>query len=465
MKKIVIMPGGFHPFHAGHKALYDAAVAAFPSADVYVAATADTSTRPFPFEVKQKLAKLAGIPAHRFIQVKSPFRANEITQHYDPDTTQLIFVRSEKDRDEQPKPGGVKKDGTASYLQPYKRNGLQPMSRYAYMAYLPVVQFGNGMTSATEIRAKWPTMTPEQKKALVNSLYPQTEGNDKLADVTIKLIDAGMGSVQENLQGPAFGSGAGALNPGTPMPNGPDKEVEEATLVNDPDEGHQIRPDGGFGTWTEATLVSSLARDLAGILELLKGKNYTGADYKLYDKHSTVQAKLAALAKYQKFMDKQGRRPIARGREIDLGENSDYLDEVNWKKALATGALAGAAALGSMSPAQARVSIGPDGQMTPSFAQQMQQTPNVKPSDDTSSSAELPGKDLPSAEKVNRDGSNIIVTYNGNDYTAVMLDKDGPQPRLGPGTIQIKIPMAMMGIRGLGNYIGKVHGNKIYITK
>ena len=86
------MPGGFHPFHAGHKALYDAAVAAFPSADVYVAATADTNTRPFPFEVKQKLARLAGIPAHRFIQVKSPFSAQEITQMYDPDEGRLIIL-------------------------------------------------------------------------------------------------------------------------------------------------------------------------------------------------------------------------------------------------------------------------------------------------------------------------------------------------------------------------------------
>ncbi len=152
MKKLVIIPGGFHPFHAGHMALYNAARAEFPSAEVYVAATADTSTRKFPFEIKEKLARLSGIPAHRFIQVKNPFRAEEITQHFDPNETQLIFVRSEKDRNQEPQAGGVKKDGSSSYLQPYKRNGLQPMSQHGYMAYLPVVQFGPGMTSATEIR-------------------------------------------------------------------------------------------------------------------------------------------------------------------------------------------------------------------------------------------------------------------------------------------------------------------------
>lgn len=53
------MAGGFHPWHGGHTALYQSALNAFPDADVYVAATNDTSTRPFPFAIKEKLAKLA----------------------------------------------------------------------------------------------------------------------------------------------------------------------------------------------------------------------------------------------------------------------------------------------------------------------------------------------------------------------------------------------------------------------
>ena len=121
MKKLVIMPGGFHPWHAGHTALYNSAETVFPSADVVVAATADTSTRPFPFKLKKTLAQAAGVPANKFIQVKSPFRAEEITQLYDPTETQLIFVRSAKDMDQAPRPGGVKKNGEPSYLQPYKR--------------------------------------------------------------------------------------------------------------------------------------------------------------------------------------------------------------------------------------------------------------------------------------------------------------------------------------------------------
>ena len=105
MQQVVIMPGGFHPFHAGHAALYNEARRAFPGADVYVAATNDTSTRPFPFAVKEKLAKLAGVEPGHFVQVKSPFRAEEITKKFDPETDQLIFVRSEKDENKPPQAG------------------------------------------------------------------------------------------------------------------------------------------------------------------------------------------------------------------------------------------------------------------------------------------------------------------------------------------------------------------------
>lgn len=302
MKKLVIIPGGFHPFHAGHKALYDAARDAFPTADIYIAATADTSSRPFPFELKKKLARIAGVAGHRFIQVKSPFKAEEITQHYDPNQTALIFVRSEKDRDQQPLPGGTKKDGSLSYLQPYRRNGLRPMTQHGYMAYLPTVQFGPGMTSATEIRAKWPQSDPVQKKKLVQQLYPDTVQKDDLADVIVKMFDQVMGGENPKIKEP---------------------EVKEAVLVNNPEHGIEIRPTGGMGTWNENSLKSSLIAQLMDIAQMLKVGNYRGVHYSLY-KAGSIRAKIEALAELEAFQQKQGRRPIARGREINL---SDYLNE------------------------------------------------------------------------------------------------------------------------------------------
>ena len=277
-------------------ALYNAAREAFPSADVFVAATDDTSGRPFPFKTKKFLAQQAGVPGNRFIQVKSPFRAEEITQMYDPDDTVLIFVRSDKDAQKPPQAGGVKKDGSAAYLQPYKRNGLEPFSKHGYMAYLPTVQFGPGMTSATEIRAKWPEMTPEEKIGLVKILYPGAAAKDAAAGKIVSMLDEIMG--------------------GAP-------KVAEAVLINDPDAGHLIQPDGGMGTYSEDTLKQNLARKFASMLEMIKAGEYDRL-HGVLAKGQVVDSMVTALAEYQRFMAKQGRRPMAQGREIDI---TDYLDE------------------------------------------------------------------------------------------------------------------------------------------
>jgi hypothetical protein len=190
MKKIVIMPGGFHPFHAGHLALYKSAVEAFPGADVYVAASDNQKERPFPFKVKEALATVAGIPKGKFVQVKSPFRPEEITKHYDSSEDALIFVRSDKDRREHPKPGGTKKDGSPAYYQAYNEKNLKPFAEEGYIAYLPTVPFAGGMTSATEIRKAWPRLDELGKIELIRSMYPDSELSVPKVKKLVQMLDA-----------------------------------------------------------------------------------------------------------------------------------------------------------------------------------------------------------------------------------------------------------------------------------
>lgn len=192
MTTIVIMPGGFHPFHPGHLSLYNAAKRVFTDAEIFVAATADISTRPFPYDDKKKLATIAGVEPAHFVQVKSPFQALEITQHFDPKRDKLIFVRSEKEQNIPPIPGQVKKDGSPGYLQPLvgaKR--LEPFAKHAYMAYLPVEPFGmvRGMVGATQIRQLWPGLGIKDKIDMVHSLYPATANNPALTKTVVKILD------------------------------------------------------------------------------------------------------------------------------------------------------------------------------------------------------------------------------------------------------------------------------------
>ena len=299
MKKLVIIPGGFHPFHAGHMALYRSVVEKYPNADVYVAATDDKSTRPFPFALKQQLASLAGVPVNRFIQVKSPFQAKEITQMYDPDDTVLIFVRSEKDATSQPQPGQVKKDGTAGYLQANKLRDRDSMSKHGYMDYMPTVQFG-GMTSATEIRNKWPEMEEHEKANLIATLYPATKNRPGSSDKVIEIFDTVLGT---------------------------NKKVEEAQLV--PTEtGVDIVVDG-LGTFDEDTLVSGVKRGLAGVLGMLEQRNYSQLQYIL--QKSSLVNRIDALAQYERFMSKQGNRPLAKDKTVDISnEETVYTIEEEW---------------------------------------------------------------------------------------------------------------------------------------
>jgi glycerol-3-phosphate cytidylyltransferase-like family protein len=200
MTTVVIMPGGFHPFHPGHLALYQSAQRTFPDAEVYVAATNDKSDRPFDISDKQRIAYAAGVELGHFVQVKSPFQAMEIASQYDPDKDVLIFVRSEKDANSPPRPGGVKKDGSPSYLQPLLgAKQLEPFKKHAYMAYLPTIEFGPGaFTSASEIRAAWPRLNAKRKLALVMSLYPSTQKDPMAAKDIVNIFDQTIGGVAEN---------------------------------------------------------------------------------------------------------------------------------------------------------------------------------------------------------------------------------------------------------------------------
>lgn len=189
MSLIVIMPGGFHPFHAGHAELYQSAKKAFPNAHFYVAATNDMSERPFPFALKEKLAKLSGVKQGEFVQVKSPFQPREITGQFNPEQDVVVFVRSEKDRNESPKPGGTTKSGKPAYFQQWTDKDLQPFAKHAYLTYLPTVEFGPGITSATEIRDAWPKLNDKRKLTLVLSLYPITKQKPDLAKKVVQMFD------------------------------------------------------------------------------------------------------------------------------------------------------------------------------------------------------------------------------------------------------------------------------------
>ena len=196
-RTVAVMPGGFHPFHPGHKSLYDWAVKTFGQGNVYVAATNDTAARPFPFDVKKKLAGMAGVPESNFIQVKSPFNAMSYQDIVD-DNTALVFVRSEKDKAEHPKPDQTKKNGEPGYLRTYTGKDLNSSNEMGYMAYGPTINFdfsGMQIKSASELRATWPNMSDEDKHKAATLMYG--DGHDEAVQLLDKALGGSNAPVEE----------------------------------------------------------------------------------------------------------------------------------------------------------------------------------------------------------------------------------------------------------------------------
>ena len=188
-KVIVIYAGGFQPFHVGHLSSYLQAKKAFPEADFYVAASADTKVRPIPFDVKQFLAIQAGVTPDDFpdIVVRSPIKPDEILSHYNPETDIFVLIRSERDP-----VGYTRKDGTPGYYQPFV--SLAKCESFAKHGYVFVtkkqtfVLNGQEVYSGTQVRDMYAKADPAARVTLVKQLYPKSAQQGKIKALLDKYI-------------------------------------------------------------------------------------------------------------------------------------------------------------------------------------------------------------------------------------------------------------------------------------
>jgi hypothetical protein len=95
-------------------------------------------------------------------------------------------------------------------------------------------------------------------------------------------------------------------------------KVEEAKLVPT-ESGVDIVVDG-LGTYDEDTLVMGVKRGIEGILKMLEARNYTQLQYIIHN--SSWAARVDALAEYERFMQKQGNRPLAKGKTYNMDEET-----------------------------------------------------------------------------------------------------------------------------------------------
>jgi len=154
-------------------------------------------------------------------------------------------------------------------------------------------------------------------------------------------------------------------------------------------------------------------------------------------------------------MMKIKRQPLAARVDMRAEEfiTEETLDEINWRKAAATGAFA-LGALGGMSGAQAddsrRVMPTADGGTTMSAAQQMAANPDFKPSAPKPGGV-MPNQDLRQVDKVNRDeDGNYTINHDGKEYNAQVMPRDFTMvPR---GAMKAKVSAGQLGERSIATY-------------
>lgn len=97
------------------------------------------------------------------------------------------------------------------------------------------------------------------------------------------------------------------------------ESVNEVLVVHDTGErtNPRVIPDGGIGSWDVDSLKSNLIRQLSEIVKMID-HNAQGAEYLLY-RAGAIKSKLDALAKVERYLDKLGKRPVRKDKEVDLG--------------------------------------------------------------------------------------------------------------------------------------------------
>ena len=182
MRNICIYAGRFHPWHLGHKFVYDFLVNRFGVSNVYITLTSviEPPKSPFTFEERVKMMALTGVPEKQIVNVNRQYNALELESKIsgiNPNETILLFAISKKDMT-----GNIrfskftKKDGSPSYIlpEPQSVGDVENMTKHAYLTVVPTKSFtlmGEKIISATQIREMFSRLMSVEYKEFMDELF------------------------------------------------------------------------------------------------------------------------------------------------------------------------------------------------------------------------------------------------------------------------------------------------------
>ena len=155
---IMIYPGRFQPMGKHHAGVYKELASRFGEENTFIATTNKVALPKSPLNFVEKLKVINKHGIKNVVNVKNPYKAEEITKRFDPETTAVLFAVGDKDMRENPRFRiGFKKNGQPSYFQKYSENegNLKPYTEHGYLYVAPHISLdvpGYGEMSGTTLR-------------------------------------------------------------------------------------------------------------------------------------------------------------------------------------------------------------------------------------------------------------------------------------------------------------------------
>ena len=176
---VAIYPGRFQPMGAHHAKTYRFLKSKFSDAYVATSGKVDLPKSPFSFAEKKKIIKSHGIS--KVVQVKSPYKAEEILKKYDPKTTAAVFMFGKKDA------GRLK----GKFFRPWKGKAEVGYKDGAYIIEAPHVSMnvpGYGEMSGTAIRKALGDTSLEKKDKI--KIFKGIFGHTKNYDLIVNKLES-----------------------------------------------------------------------------------------------------------------------------------------------------------------------------------------------------------------------------------------------------------------------------------
>jgi hypothetical protein len=223
---VAIYPGRFQPMGKHHAQVFHKIQDERGHDNTFIATSDKTASpnSPFNFSDKQVIAAQHDIPASQVVMTKNPYRALEILDNYDPDTTAVIYYVGAKDMAKDPRfasLGGVTRTGAPRYFREYHRGeDLKGWGEHGYIAVAPHVSIGlpgGEEMSGTTIRSALKSADKKTFAQIMGFYDPEVHDilKDKLESLEEAQIPLGIfrGLMEEVLEELQDGSMYGVVGP------------------------------------------------------------------------------------------------------------------------------------------------------------------------------------------------------------------------------------------------------------